>query len=233
MSTPPSQTRLSLKPTGVPGGPLRPPPSPAPPRRRPWYARTWVLAAAVVVLGGGALVLGDLPHHVTKVQQVKEAAAVVKAVDGSIHPCAYAAAQAFALSHQDSAGTLTSSERAQVPGLLADDAKACSFTNTSVALLGTEIFGTLTLSSTPAGRDLTVMVKSVLAWEATDAQGAIDALRTLLVHPTDAKAAAELRKWERYLGRDRGAADAAVERARRTLGTSHVPFPALPKLPTR
>lgn len=190
-----------------------------------------MLVAAVVVLGGGSAVLGDLPHHVTKVQQVKEAAGVVNSVDSSVRPCAYAAAQAFALRRQYDAGTLSPSERAQVPGLLSDDAKACSFTNTSVALLGTEIFGTLTLSSTPAGRDLTAMVKSVLEWEASDAQGAIDALRALVVHPADAKAEALLRKREGFLARDRAAAYAAVERARKVLGTSHVPLPALPNLP--
>jgi hypothetical protein len=229
MSTRPGQTRLSLKPSGPPtaylGSTTQPPP------RRPWYARRWTLVAAVVVLGGGSAVLVDFPHPVTKVQQVKEAAALVRTVDSSIHPCAYAAAQAFSLYHEDNGGSLSASERAQVPGLLADDAKACSFTNTSVAQLGTEIFGTLTLSSTPAGRDLTAMVKSVLDWVASDSQGAIDALRTMLVHPRDAKAAGELRKREGFLAQDRAAADAAVDRARTDLRTSHVPYPDLPNLP--
>jgi len=223
-----SQTRLSLKPTGTPGAPL----GATGPMRRPWYFRPWTFVVAVVVLGGGAMVLTDLPHHVTKVQQTKAAAAVVRTVDSSIHPCVYAAAQAFALSHQDRAGSLTASQRAQVPALLSDDAKACSFTNTSVALLGTEIFGTLTLSSTPAGRALTAMVKSVLSWESIDAQRAIDALRALTIHPGSADAAAELQKAERALARHRAAADAAVVRARHALGTSHVPFPTLPNLPT-
>jgi hypothetical protein len=229
MSTTRGQRLLSLKPSAPPAGPL----GPMPPleRRRPWYARPWVLAAAVVVLGGGAAVIVDLPHHITKVQQVKEAAAVVKSVDSSIRPCVYAVAQAFTLYHEDTAGMLNASQRSQLPKLVSDDAKACSFTNTSIALLGTDVFGTLTLSSTPAARDLTAMVDSVLDWESSDAQAAIVDIRALIATPGDTKVAAQLATRERLLAKVRAAADADVDRARRTLATTHVPYPALPRLP--
>ncbi len=230
MSGRPRRTLLSLKPSGPSTGNPGPAPTP-PPTRRPWFVRPWVLLLAVVVLGGGAAVLVDLPHHTTKVARVKEAAAVVDSIDSSIHECAYAVAQAFAFYHEDRAGTLSTSERAQLPGLVNDDAKACSFANTSVALLGTDIFGTLTLSSTPAARDLTAMVDSVLDWEATDALAAVEDIRSLIAHPGDAAAAAALAVRERDLAKDRAAADADIQRARRELGTSHVPYPALPRLP--
>lgn len=229
MSRSRSQVRLSLRPSGPPAGPLEPAEPPA--RRRPWYARPWVLVAAVVVLGGGAAAIVDLPHHITKVQQVKEAAAVVKTVDSSIRPCVYAVSQAFAFYQQDSGGVLSASQRSQLPKLVSDDAKACSFTNTSVALLGTDVFGTLTLSSTPAARDLTAMVGSVLVWESSDAQAAIVDIRALMANPGDAEVAAQLATRESLLAKARASADADVDRARKTLGTTHVPYPALPRLP--
>jgi hypothetical protein len=231
MSRRPRETLLSLKPSRRPADPVEPDQPPPAARHRPWYARPWVLVVAVVVLGGGAAVLVDLPHHTTKVQRVKEAAAVVDSVDSSIHECAYAVAQAFSLYHEDRTGTLDPAEHAQLPGLVSDDAKACSFANTSVALLGTDIFGTLTLSSTPAARDLTAMVDSVLDWEATDALAAVEDIRSLIADPRDAKAAAQLADRERFLFDDRAAADADIDRARKLLGTSHVPYPTLPSLP--
>jgi hypothetical protein len=156
---------------------------------------------------------------------------VVTTVDSSIRPCTYAVSQAFSLFERERAGTLDATERAQVPGLVGDDEKACSFTNTAVVRLGTTVFGTLTLSSTPAARDLTAMVKSVLEWMTSDALAAIDDITTLVSSPHDAKAARDLSVQERYLAKDRDAADAAVERANEALGSGSVPDPALPSLP--
>jgi hypothetical protein len=225
-----SAVRLSLKPSAPPADPRDGGTPPA--QHRPWFTRPWVLGVTAVVVGVGAAVLVDLPHRTTKIQQVKEVAAVVRSVDSSIRPCVYAVGQAFTLYHDDTAGFLTTSERAALPKLISDDAKACSFTNTSVALLGTDVFGTLTLSSTPAARDLTAMVQAVLDWESTDAQTAVVDIRALISDPHDAAARAQLATRVRMLARARAEADTDVDRARQMLHTSHVPYPALPNLPS-
>lgn len=208
-------------------GQVSPPERPA----RPWYARGWILAVALAVVIGGISVLVDFPHRTSDAQQVREATSVVKTVNSSIRPCTFAVAQAFSLFRRERAGTLSAAQRSQVPGLVADDQRACSFANTSVVRLGTTIFGTLTLSSTPAGRDLTVMVKSVLDWMTSDAQAAIDDIQKLGVDPGDPTARRDLSTREAFLAKDRASADAAVGAADRALGSSSIPEPALPDLP--
>ncbi|MGH8989674.1 MAG: hypothetical protein ACRDXC_13955 [Acidimicrobiales bacterium] len=224
--------RIPLKPSTPLAEPVDIDAAPQYRRQRPWYLRPWALIAALVIVGGGATVLVDYPHHETTRDRANEATAVVASVDSSIHECAYAVDQAFSFYEDDTSGVLTTSERSKLPKLVSDDQKACSFSNTTVALLGTSVFGTLTLSSTPVERDLTSMVDAILTWESSYAQASIVDIRALITDPQNKLAAAKLLHNERGLAKEGREADNAVDRVRKQLGTPRVPYPTLPHLPS-
>lgn len=212
------------------GGLGRSMPEPPVPRR-PWHARRGLVVVAAVVVIGTISVLLDLPHHASATQRTQEATAVVTAVNSAIKPCTYSVAQAFSILQREHAGTVTAAELRQFPGIISDDEKACSSSDATAAPLGTTVFGTLTLSSTPAGRDLTTMVRAVLDWTTFDAPGAIEDIRVLLTSPDDAKASKDLQVREQTFAKDRTAADRAIRQANTALRSSAVPDPDLPKLP--
>ncbi|MGH9102868.1 MAG: hypothetical protein ACRDYD_07800 [Acidimicrobiales bacterium] len=202
-----------------------PPAPPARPAKRPWYRRgTFLVLAALAVLVA-ASVISDLPRHKTKADQVSSAAAVITAIDTSIHPCAYAVSEAFSLYQREESHALTASEHKQVPGLMTQDSQACSLTSQSIVNLGT-----LTLPASSYAHHLSTAVRSILDWATSDAVAAVDDLQTLIAHPRDARVRAHLGKEELLLATDRLRADHQVEAARRTLG-GPLPLPRLPALP--
>lgn len=212
-------------PTG-PGGPEGGDPF-GPPPARPWYRRPVALVAAVVVVVVGASVVADLPQHATPSQQATTIATVVKSINSDIHPCTYAASEAFSIYRQEAAGTLSAADRAHAPGFLSDDQVACSMTNQSVVQLGT-----LTLPQTAAGRELGTAIRGILEWESSDAVAAIEDIQTLQTQPGDAAALADLRKQERLLAADRQTALQAIRAASHDLGDADIGTPALPRLPS-
>lgn len=194
--------------------------------KRPWYRRGWFLVACVAIVVVGAAVIADLPHHTSDAAQATEATTFIKSVDTDVRTCTYSLEQAYTIYDRDIAGTLTASDRAQVPGLLSGDEQACTFTNQTVVDLGT-----LTVPTGAAGNDLGHMVTAVLDWMTSDSVSAIDDMQTLVAKPHDAKAHAGLVKAEKMLHADRAAADADVRAAERVLHGAHLPFPNLPKTP--
>jgi hypothetical protein len=207
------------------------PSPPEPSIRRPWHARRWAVVGLAVLVVVAVSVLLDLPHHASGAEEVREASAVVTAVDAGIASCTYSVTQAFSLLDREHAGRITAAERPKLPGMISDDAKACSSSNATAAPLGTTVFGTLTLSSTPAGRDLTTMVKAVLDWTTFDAPGALDDIQILVANPENQKATNGLATQEKDFAKDRAAADRAIRLANLALRSSAVADPRLPSLP--
>jgi hypothetical protein len=197
-----------------------------PPKKRRWYKSGAVIVVAAILVVGGASVVADLPHHATRAQRIDTVDTVIRSVDTGIHPCTYAIDQAFTIYQRDASGTLDASQKAQVPGLVSQDAQACSFANQSVVNIAT-----ITIPGTTAGQHLSSVVKSVFEWMTSDAVGAMDDLESLISNPHDTSALDNLAKQERRLAGDRAAADRAMAAANRALGDAHVPAPALPKLP--
>lgn len=211
--------------SGPPGGTGRPGPTAPTPRRR-WYRRPSSLVAGVVALVIVASVIVDLPQHSSPGQQAAGITSLINTINSDVHPCTYAVSTAFSIYRSQAAGQLTSAELARVPGLLQDDASACTLTDQTVIALGT-----LTLPGTAAGRDVGTAIKWILDWETEDAVTAIDALEVLHAHPGNAAAQAKLATSEQRLSSDRAGAKRAARAASRELGGADIGSPALPQLP--
>lgn len=220
-------TRTPL--TDGPQVPFPPPADPAGgdagPARRPWYRRTGVLVVVVVVVLLAITVVTDLPQNASPKQEAATAAAVVKAIDTDIHPCAFAVRQTFDLYRDEDRSTTTAADRAQIPKLMDDDQAACSFSNGTIFDLST-----ITVPGSAAGHDMGDVVNTVTLWVTSDALAAIEAIQTLTARPEDRAALTKLDAEERLLASDRAKADADVAAANHLLG-SHVAAPALPRLP--
>lgn len=194
--------------------------------KKPWYRRGWFLVLVVAVVVVGASVIADLPHSASRSDQVAQDTTLVKSVDGDIRTCTYSLRQSEVIYSRHEDGTLTQSQRAQVPSMLSQNEQACSFANQSVVDLGT-----LTVPSGPAGRDLGNMITNVEVWMTSDAVAAMVDMERIIEHPGNAKAADDLAKQEKRLAVDRGRADADVRAADGTLGGASIPDPALPAAP--
>lgn len=232
MSTPPD--------TAPPGGP---PPGSAterrelelgpipgftrPPRGRAWYRRWW-LAILVVVGLVAAAVISDLPTPQTTAQQATTVAGVVREITTGVHPCVFAVDEAFKTFYEPSTeGKLTKVSRGFAHQYLDEDQQACSFESTSIFSMST-----ITVPSSPAGNRLTAIIKTVLEWATSDANGAIVDIQTLLKHPTNAPALKDLAKRERMLASDRGKAERDLREAKADLDGQPLPGLGLPSLPT-
>jgi len=195
--------------------------------KRPWYRRRSFVVGVVVAAVLAVTVVTDLPQPATRASQISESTAIMQEVNADIAACAYATHESFLIYHDQTAHTLTASDRSRVPGLLRDDQSACSFTNSSIFDLSSNI----NTPDTPAGRHLGQLVAVIMLWSTSDALGAIEDIQTLTDHPQNAKALRDLTRREKLLDHDRAQVVAQLDGADRVLRT-HLPGPGLPTVPT-
>jgi hypothetical protein len=200
----------------IPGFTRRPP-------GRPWYRRwgLWLVVAAAVA---AAVIISDLPKSQNDAQQATVVSGVLHEVSTDVHPCVYAVAEAFRTFYFPAIhGTLPATSQKFAHQYLSQDQQACSFENTG-------IFGmtTITVPNSPAGRQLSAVIKTVLEWATSDANGAIADIQTLLTHPHSRAALGDLARRERRLASDRAAELRDVRRAEAELGGQPLPSVGLP-----
>lgn len=222
MTTPhlPVDDDASLPPDPFPGDPF----APAPKRR--WYKRPVVVLAAAVVVIIAASVVVDIPHPATSQVQATEYATLLRSVDTGIKTCTFGIKETLTIYERARQGTLTASDRKQIPNLVIQDEQACTFVNQSLVNIPT-----LTIPPGPARAPIAAMITSTLQWTTSDAARVITSVDTLLSDPTDQKAHAELLRAEHDLEADRLAANAHVREASRVLHGAYIPYPTLPVIP--
>lgn len=210
--------------TGTPLGPI--PGFTKPPREQRWYRRWWwaiLIVAAVVV----AAVVSDLPTPQNVQQQATEVGGVVKEIATGVHPCAFAVNEAFQTFFVPARnGTLSTASRGFARQYLDEDQQACSFESTSIFSMST-----ITVPNSPAGQRMNAIIKTVLEWATSDANGAILDIQTLVNDPTNAKALKDLRKRERTLATDRAKAERDLRAAEADLQGQRLPGLGLPRFP--
>lgn len=198
----------------------------SPSGERPWYKR-WPLWTAVIVAVIAASVVSDLPQRSTVRDQTTVAAAVLSEINTDMHPCAFATTQAFSIYSGAVKGTFTASDRSLIPGYLSDDLKACSFGDQSIFSLST-----ITVPTSPAGRDLGSIIKTELEWSTSDSVWAIQDIETLVDKPHDRSLLGDLSLRAHRLASDRALAEQQRHEAEDALDHAKLPALNLPKLPT-
>lgn len=188
----------------------------------PWYRRTRVVVAALVLVFAVAAVVTDLPTHqnpsVTAQTFVTSLESYATVCTGALH-------EAFQIEDLVLSGHASHSDRAEVPSLLRDDVSGCSYTNENL----TDMQSELQPPGGKFGQQLGLVDTCVAEWEFPDANEVITALSQLLGPPTDSSAVPALRYWLGRLATDSARAtdhlQTAAEEAKGSLTALHLPSP--------
>ncbi|MGO9964060.1 MAG: hypothetical protein ACLPUG_11595 [Acidimicrobiales bacterium] len=191
----------------------------------PWYRRRAYLVALGAIAVLAITVISDLPVHSSTAADVSAGRSVMIEINSDVTPCAFAVKESFSIHADETAGSLTPSDRHEAPALMRDDLAACSFTDNSIFELSN-----IEVPGSAAGKLLGDVVDTVTLWATSDALGAISDLQTLLTQPNDASAQHDLVSRERALASDRAAVLADVGAADQIL-SAHLPEPGVPALP--
>jgi len=187
----------------------------APPPSTPWYRRRPFLVGVGVVVVVGAAVVSDLPTHTSRATDIQGETTVISEITGDVAPCVFAVREALTLYGDETSGTLSAGNRAQIPGLLRDDQDACSFTDSSIYDLSD-----IEVPGSPAGKDMGQAVNTTTVWATSDALAAIEDIQSLTSDPADRKARAQLVVARRLLAEDSAKVAGEVGAAGRTLRTT-------------
>jgi hypothetical protein len=192
-----------------------------------WYRRPWVLVTTGILFVVAISVITDLPHPLSRAQDIDSQNASMKLINSDIKPCTFALQQSFTIYREDLAGQLTLNDRAQAPSLLSQDQTACSFASGSTY----DLTQNIQVLDTNAGKHIDSMLSDVTLWVTSDAVATMQDIQYLYNHPGNAKKLADLANQERNLDHDRSIARADVQKADAILRTS-LTEPALPAIAT-
>lgn len=195
------------------------------PAEGPWYKRRAVLVAAGVAVVAAITVVTDLPQPASRASQISNDSSVITALNADIGPCSYALGESFMIYQDLTAQSLTRSEQGQVPGLLRDDAAACSFTDDSIFQLSE-----IDVPGTSSGKYVGQVVGTVTEWATSDSLATIEAIQKLDSNPSDASARQELATGATELSSDYAEAESELATADRIL-QAHLPALKLTRVP--
>lgn len=176
-------------------------------RWRRWKRTGLPIVAAVAIVVASAVII-DLPSPPSLAGERSAATSVIGEVNSDVTPCAFGVGEAATLWRDVRRGSLSAAERAKVPGLLQDDADACSFTSGNINDLSD-----IDEPGTGIGKYLAQVVAVAETWTTSDALGAIDDVIDLTSAPSPAGARSATRDLvtrNGYLSADRRAARAAL-----------------------
>ncbi len=195
-----------------------------------WYRRPWVLLTAALIVVVGVSILSDLPHHITRAEDISAQNASLTQINSDIKPCDYAVTEAFSFYREDLAHQLTPSDLSAVPGQLVGDQTACTFASGPMY----DLTNNFQAVDTRAGLNIDHLEAVAVAWVSASALGAIEDIQQLVAHPGNAHALANLHLRESNLARQRARARADLARAESILHTTLTPIdlPSLPTIPT-
>lgn len=194
-----------------------------------WYKRPWVLISAAVVIVVGLSVLSDLPHPLTNAQDVAAQNASIKQINADIAPCTYAVQEAFRFYRESVAGTMTPAHLKVANTYLTNDQTVCSFAGAGMS----ELTNNLDVLRTTAGKNIDLLVKVVVTWMDSDANGAIFDIQHLIAHPGQQSTLRDLRSRQDFLAKDREIALGYLNAASTILGVplTNLKLPVLAPLP--
>jgi len=194
-----------------------------------WWRRPWVLITLVIVVIVAISVITDLPHPISNAEDVSSQNATMVQVNADVKQCTYAVKESFGFYRQEVGGHLSASQLSVIKTYLVNDQTVCSFAGPSMS----ELTNNLQVLDTAAGKYIDAMLKVVVTWMDSDANGAINDIQTLTQHPGNATALRDLAKRQEFLNRDRQLALDDLAKASDLLGVTLTPLnlPTLAPLP--
>ena len=190
-----------------------------------WWRRPWVLITLVIVVIVAISVITDLPHPISNAEDVSSQKSTMVQINTDVKQCTFAVEESFRFYRQEVGGHLSASQMNVIKSYLINDQTVCSFAGPSMS----ELTNNLQVLDTAAGKYIDAMLKVVVTWMDSDANGAINDIQALTLHPGAAKVLSDLAKREDFLNRDRQLALDDLAKADDLLGVN-LPTLNLPTL---
>lgn len=191
---------------------------------KPWWKSRSALIAFGVFAVAAITVVTDLPLSSSPASNVASARSVVGEVAGDVAPCSYAVNESLRLYEDVRTGTLSKSDRSEVPGLVRQDYAACSLTDASI-----DDLAGIDEPNSPLGRDLNQIVSQTLNWCVPNAMRMIGDVSVLIERPRNVAEKIALTKSERELVREDALIEKSVSELKLFLATKSLPHLDLAK----
>ena len=190
-----------------------------------WYRRPWFLITAVIVVVVVASVISDLPHPLSRADDVASQRASVKEINSQLGACVYALSEGEGFYRQAYHGPVPSDQAAIIKSYLPQDINECS----GASGQSFELVGNIQIDATKAGKHILKMQFDVGTWATIDAYHVLLDIQTFFQSPHDQKNFANLAYYEAQLAKYRLLARQQVNQASAILSAS-IAYPKLPSL---
>lgn len=187
--------------------------------RPPWYRRrSWVVAGLVLVVVAVA-VITDLPRRNTPRFRREDLAGFISGLGSEVAQCNAGLHDAI-VAYEEATSPHPKVPTSTAASFVQDGIAACSFTNAGVVALGSQQ-APRTLLTLGVGH----LPSQVGLWAALDAFSALQDLKVIVAHPSDAAARSKYRAQVVALDRRRSVIEQMVARAQTLAGTKRASFP--------
>jgi hypothetical protein len=194
-----------------------------------WYRRPWFLVTLGAIVVIGISVITDLPHPVTKPEDISQQNGVIKQINGDTASCVYAVRESYSFYRASLAHSLAASNLPTVKNYLLEDQTACSFASGPVY----DMTNNIEPIDTTAGKQVDAAYAATVKWITYDGVGVIFNIRNYFAGHTGPATIAAITKYENLLAQDRASEISDLANASSLLGTTLTPIniPSLPMLP--
>jgi len=194
-----------------------------------WYRRPWFLATVGIIVVVAISVVMDLPHHVTKSEDVSQQNAVITQINNDMATCTFAVHESETFYRQALANTLGAANLPTVKNYVLQDQTACSFASGPVF----DMTNNIQVVDTAAGKWVDAAYQATEKWVTYDAVGLTYNILQYFKNGPSPTISANLVKFQTLMAQDRLTIVNDLARASTILGTSLHPInvPVLTALP--
>lgn len=190
-----------------------------------WYKRPWFLITAVIVIVLAASVISDLPHPLSRAEDITAQRASVKEINSELRACVYALSEGESFYRQVHKGPVPSDHAAIIKNYLVQDVNTCS----GASGQSDQLVSNIQVVATKAGKHVLQMQYDVAQWATIDAYHILLDIQTFMKSPHDAKNLQDLTHYQGELAKFRALARGEIDKASAILG-AQIAYPNLPLL---
>lgn len=192
-----------------------------------WYRRPWFLITLTVVVIVAISVLADIPHPLTRQDDIKSQSASIKEMNVDVKPCVFALQESLRFYRQEVLGTVTHEQLRIIKSYLTNDVNVCSGASGQTDSLVSQV----QIVETTAGKHIQNAHTYIDTWAAIDAYHAISDIQQHTLFPHEKKPIKKLQRDFQQLQESRRQAQAQIDDASAILKTT-LPSLNLPLLQT-
>lgn len=198
-----------------------------------WYRRPWFLITLTIVIIVALSVLADIPHPLTRPDDIKSQTASIKEMNVDVKPCVFALEESLRFYHQEVLGSVTSEQLRIIKSYLTNDVNVCSGASGQTDSLVSQV----QIVETPAGKHIQDAHTAIDTWAAINAYHVISDIQEHTLFPRQRKPIESLKSDFALLQQSRRQAESEIASAsailKTTLPSLKLPVLQQPPYPTK